>query len=88
MNQRFLLTYISTNNNELNYNGVFELNFNLLTVKIDDKKCKYCLDCTSVCPSGALWFDKCFEHDSDKCMNCEVCMDVCPNNAIRILGGF
>ena len=58
---------------------------NFLTVRIDDKKCDYCLECTIVCPSGALWYDKCFEHDSTKCMNCEVCSDVCEQEAITIL---
>ena len=55
------------------------------TVKIDDKRCDYCLECTTVCPSGALTFDKCFEHNPNECMNCEVCMDVCPNEAIKIM---
>jgi ferredoxin len=58
---------------------------NFLTVRIDDKRCDYCLECTTVCPSGALTFDKCFEHNPNECMNCEVCMDVCPNDAIRIM---
>ena len=56
-----------------------------MTVRIDDKKCDYCLDCTSVCSTGALTYDKCFEHDSDKCANCEVCMDICEQEAIKII---
>lgn len=52
-------------------------------LQVDDKKCDYCLECTSVCPSGALTYDKCFEHDSDKCWYCESCMS-CPNEAITI----
>ena len=55
----------------------------LLTVQIT-KGCEYCLTCTQACPSGALTYDKCFEHDSDKCWYCESCMNVCPNNAIKI----
>ena len=53
-------------------------------LQIDDKKCDYCLECTVVCPSGALKYDKCFEHNSSECMNCEVCMDVCEHDAITI----
>ena len=56
----------------------------LLTVQIT-KECEYCLTCTSsMSPSGALTYDKCFEHDSDKCWYCESCMNVCPNDAIKI----
>ena len=54
-------------------------------LSIDDTKCDYCLECTGVCPSGALRYDKCFEHDSSECMNCEVCMDVCEVNALSIM---
>ena len=54
-------------------------------LQIDDKRCDYCLECVTSCPSGALTFDKCFEHNPNECMNCEVCMDVCPNDAIRIM---
>lgn len=57
----------------------------LVTIRIDDKRCTYCLECTSVCPSGALTYDKCFEHDSSECWNCESCM-TCPNDAIKIVG--
>ena len=56
----------------------------LATVQVDDKTCTYCLECTSVCPSGALTYDKCFEHDSKLCMNCESCELTCPNEAIKI----
>ena len=57
----------------------------LISIRIDDKRCTYCLECASVCPSGALTYDKCFEHDSDECMNCEVCMDVCEVNVLSIM---
>ena len=26
----------------------------LVTVKVDDKLCNYCLDCVNACPSGTL----------------------------------
>ena len=59
----------------------------LATVHVDDKTCTYCLECTSVCPSGALTYDKCFEHDSDECMNCESCELICEYGAITINNG-
>ena len=57
----------------------------LVSVRIDDKRCTYCLECTSVCPSGALRYDKCFEHKSTLCTYCEVCCDVCEVNALSIM---
>ena len=59
----------------------------LVSVRIDDKRCTYCLECTTVCPSGALSYDKCFEHDSDECMNCESCELICEYEAITINNG-
>lgn len=56
----------------------------LVTVKVDDKLCNYCLDCVNACPSGALSYDKCFEHDPEECWNCEACMDVCETEALLI----
>lgn len=56
-----------------------------MTVRIDDKICDFCLECVNACSTGALTYDKCFEHDPDECANCEVCMDVCTKEAIKIL---
>ena len=56
----------------------------LVSVRIDDKRCTYCLECVTVCPSGAITYDKCFEHDPQECWNCESCMS-CPNEAITVL---
>ena len=53
-------------------------------LQIDDKKCDYCLECTIVCPSGALTFDHCFEHDPNECMYCESCEQICEQDAIMI----
>ena len=53
-------------------------------LSIDDTKCDYCLECISVCPSGALTYDKCFEHNPNECTNCEVCSDICEQEAITI----
>lgn len=59
---------------------------NFLTVRIDDKRCDYCLECVSVCPNHALTFYKGgFMHNAYECANCEVCMDVCQNDAIKIV---
>ena len=60
---------------------------NFMTVRIDDQKCDYCLECVSVCPNEALTFYKGgFMHKSYECANCECCEMACPNEAIRILG--
>ena len=53
-------------------------------LSIDDTKCDYCLECVSLCPSNALTYDKCFEHNPSKCTNCEVCSDICEQEAINI----
>jgi len=58
---------------------------NFMTVRIDDKKCDYCLECVSACPSGALTYDKCFEHDGSECWYCESCMGLCEQEAIQII---
>lgn len=65
--------------------GVEGINF--CTVKIDESKCDFCMECVNTCPTGALTYpDKvCFAHNSYECSFCEVCMDVCPNKAIKIL---
>ena len=57
---------------------------NYMTIRIDDKACDYCLECVSVCSSGALTYDKCFEHDGEKCWYCESCMGLCEQEAITI----
>ena len=59
----------------------------LVSVRIDDKRCTYCLECTSVCPSGALTYDHCFEHNPVECMNCESCELICEYGAITINNG-
>ncbi len=55
-------------------------------LQVDDKKCDYCLECVSVCPNGALTYDKCFEHNPTECSYCESCELTCPNGAIQIHG--
>lgn len=59
---------------------------NLVTVRIDDKKCQRCYECIRTCPTGALTLEKgIYTHNSYACSYCEVCMDVCPKEAIEIL---
>ena len=61
---------------------------NFCTVKIDDGKCDYCMECVNTCPNGALTYDrsvKVFMHNAYECSYCEVCMDVCDQEAIKIL---
>ena len=59
----------------------------LATVQINDKQCTYCLDCVDTCPSGALVYDHCFEHNPLECMNCESCELICEYEAITINNG-
>ena len=64
------------------------LDVNFCTVRIDDSKCDYCMECVNTCPNGALTYDnsvKVFMHNAYECSFDEYCMDVCPNNAIEIL---
>jgi ferredoxin len=61
---------------------------NFCTVRIDDKKCNYCMECVNTCPNDALTYDntvKVFMHNAYSCAYCEVCMDVCEKEAIKIL---
>ncbi len=61
---------------------------NFITMRINDSKCDYCMECVNICPNGALTYEetvKCFMHNAYSCAYCEVCMDVCPNSAIQIL---
>ena len=59
---------------------------NLVTVRVDSKKCKRCYECIHACPTGALSLEKgIFSHNTYNCQYCEVCMDVCENGSIEIL---
>ena len=58
----------------------------LCTVRIDDKKCSYCLDCVHSCPNDALtWEGDCFQHNPELCTYCELCLDLCNEEALEIL---
>ena len=61
---------------------------NFCTVRIDDSKCDYCMECVNTCPNKALTYDgdvKVFMHDAYSCAYCEYCMDVCQYDALTIL---
>lgn len=59
---------------------------NFCTVRIDDNKCDYCLECIKCCPNNALTCEKgIFMHNVYECSYCEVCMDVCEKECLEIL---
>ncbi|SHH05321.1 ferredoxin hydrogenase [Thermosyntropha lipolytica DSM 11003] len=53
-------------------------------INIDEKKCKSCDHCTSVCPTGAIQGRIGVKHyiDHKKCVNCGQCLINCPFGAI------
>ena len=63
---------------------------NFCTVKVDTDKCTFCMECTDICPTGALTFDGdvvVFMHNSFECSYCEACLDVCEPECLEILEG-
>ena len=59
---------------------------NFCTVRVDEKKCNFCMECVNTCPTGALTYEKvCFTHNAYECSYCEVCIDVCENECLQIL---
>jgi len=57
-------------------------------VRKDDEKCTQCGVCVSICPVGALTFDKKtlkVTFDDDKCVVCGLCIDACPTTAMELL---
>ena len=64
------------------------LDVNFLTVRIDDSKCNYCMECVNTCPNDALTYDsqvKVFMHSAYECNYEKECEQICKNNAITIL---
>ena len=51
---------------------------------IDRSSCNGCTNCSSVCPSDAIYFDSTGKAviDQTKCTQCADCVAVCPQNAI------
>ena len=51
--------------------------------------CIKCMNCTKVCPSGAIKIeDKTFTIDLEKCIFCGNCMYYCPVGAIKCTNDF
>lgn len=47
------------------------------------RPCGLCLQCVSVCPTGALQYhDRVWSLDLDRCRFCRECAYVCPNGLI------
>ena len=64
------------------------LDVNFCTVRIDDKKCDYCMECVNTCPNKALTYDrsvKVFMHNAYECNYEKECEQSCKNNAITII---
>ncbi len=57
-------------------------------VRKNEEKCTQCGVCISMCPSGALIFDKKTSKiifDESKCVVCGLCIDACPTTAMELL---
>ncbi len=53
----------------------------------DEEKCTHCGACISICPTGALHFERpCMKvvFSPDKCVGCELCVKVCPTKSMII----
>ncbi|HOL05272.1 MAG TPA: 4Fe-4S dicluster domain-containing protein [Syntrophorhabdaceae bacterium] len=65
----------------------------MITVKIDDERCKGCSLCVEFCPKGSLsisdrlnmkgYFVVSFSHEKG-CTGCATCALVCPDVAIEV----
>ncbi len=59
---------------------------NFCTIRVDDSKCKRCLECINNCPTDALqYYRACFLHNAYECNYEKECEQACPENAITIL---
>ncbi len=61
----------------------------LLTYRIDEKRCTACRICAKQCPSNAITGDKNVIHviDHEKCIRCNVCFDVCKYGSVTVTSG-
>lgn len=50
---------------------------------IDERKCRKCKVCESVCPAGAIKIDSLSPFDMKKCVLCFCCLEMCPLGAIE-----
>jgi ferredoxin len=62
---------------------------NVVTLKLDEKKCNGCGTCLTVCPHAvfALHDHKAQIVDRDACMECGACARNCPPGAIEVDAG-
>lgn len=52
-------------------------------MKVIEEKCKKCLECTKVCPIGAIALKgEIITIDKDACLSCGCCASACPSEAI------
>lgn len=52
-------------------------------MKVLSEKCKKCLECTKVCPVGAICYkDGSVCIDKENCLGCGCCASACPSEAI------
>lgn len=61
----------------------------VVTLKLDEEKCKGCGICINVCPHEVFLLkdDKVQIADKDSCMECGACANNCPFSAIEVRSG-
>jgi NAD-dependent dihydropyrimidine dehydrogenase PreA subunit len=62
---------------------------NVVSLKLDQQKCKGCKMCTIVCPHEVFIIKdkKAFIDKKDLCMECGACQMNCPEDAISVRSG-
>jgi NAD-dependent dihydropyrimidine dehydrogenase PreA subunit len=62
---------------------------NVVTLQLDEEKCKGCGMCINVCPHEVFLMkdDKAQIVDKDSCMECGACAKNCPFSAIEVRPG-
>jgi ferredoxin len=52
----------------------------------EEERCVNCGACISVCPAGAISFDKegSIKIEKEKCHRCGICLEVCPRRSLSI----
>lgn len=59
---------------------------NVVTLKLDQERCKGCSSCIQVCPHRIFVVQDKKAHilDKDSCIECGACMNNCPFGAIEV----